>query len=69
MKDEYAGGSSAERWLNGRSTNNARGFGRCIRVSSVREASGLALDECDGVEPGKGTFLPWYEDAGLKMVG
>lgn len=40
-----------------------------MRASSVRDASGLAFDECEGVEPGKGTFFPWYEDAGLKMVG
>jgi hypothetical protein len=69
MKEEYAGASSAERLAKGRSTNKARGFGKCMRVSRVREASGLALDECEGVDPGNGIFLPRYEDAGLKIVG
>jgi len=44
------------------------GLGKVMR-SKVREASGLLLEECDGVDPGKGTFLPWYDDDGLKMVG
>lgn len=48
---------------------SVRGFGRCTRGSMVRDASGLLLDECEGVDPGNGTFLPWYDDAGVKMVG
>jgi hypothetical protein len=47
----------------------ARGFGRYTRGSRVREASGLLVEDPTGVDPGKGTFFPWYEEAGENIVG
>lgn len=49
--------------------NSALGLGSWLRGSRVRDASGLLLEECEGVEPGNGTFLPWYEEEGLNIVG
>jgi hypothetical protein len=69
MNKAYAGGSSAARWVVGRSRKSVRGFGSWVRASKVRDASGLLLEECEGVEPGNETFFPWYDEAGGKIVG
>lgn len=47
---------------------SGRGLGRG-RESTVREAEGLLFEDCEGVEPGKGTSRMVYDEPGEKIVG
>ena len=47
-------------------SGRGRGSGR---LSAVREAEGLLFEDCEGVEPGKGTSRIVYDEPGEKIVG
>ena len=66
--DAYATGSSFAKAESFFSMCSGRGLGGGLE-STVREAEGLLFEDCDGVEPGKGTLRIVYDEPGENMVG
>lgn len=64
----YARGSSVTKADSFLAMCSGRGLGRG-RESTVREAEGLLFEDCEGVEPGKGTSRMVYDEPGEKIVG
>jgi hypothetical protein len=64
----YATGSSFANTESFFSMCSGRGLGRG-RESTVLEAEGLLFEDCEEVEPGKGTSRMVYDEPGEKIVG